>query len=215
MKGYTINEQRLRENNARLLELQEAIHFVEETIGNKQLTGDETQGLLSIIKEYTRSFILLNQFDNDSLEVKSAGKKLTYEINHSEAAHAIEELKKDLIAKTEASDLFGRMKDESFKGILQAVVQTFGGHYLYPTVEEQAAHLLYFTIKNHPFIDGNKRIGSFLFIWFLERNKYLLSQKGKLKINDNALVALALLVAQSDPDHKETMIKLTMNLIYE
>jgi len=95
------------------------------------------------------------------------------------------------------------------------VVQTFGGEYLYPTIEEQAAHLLYFVIKNHPFADGNKRIGAFLFIWFLQRNKHLLRKNNDSKINDNALVALALLVAQSDPSTKDLMAKLIMNLISE
>ncbi|HKZ65564.1 MAG TPA: Fic family protein [Chitinophagaceae bacterium] len=95
--------------------------------------------------------------------------------------------------------MFGRQRDEGFKSLLQSVVQTFGGEYLYPTIEEQAAHLLYFVIKNHPFADGNKRIGAFLFIWFLQRNKHLLRKNNDSKINDNALVALALLVAQSDP----------------
>ena len=95
------------------------------------------------------------------------------------------------------------------------MVQTFGGEYLYPTIEEQAAHLLYFVIKNHPFADGNKRIGAFLFIWFLQRNKHLLRKNNDSKINDNALVALALLVAQSDPSTKDLMAKLIMNLISE
>ena len=95
------------------------------------------------------------------------------------------------------------------------MVQTFRGEYLYPTIEEQAAHLLYFVIKNHPFTDGNKRIGAFLFIWFLQRNKHLLRKNNDSKINDNALVALALLVAQSDPSTKDLMVKLIMNLIGE
>jgi prophage maintenance system killer protein len=98
---------------------------------------------------------------------------------------------------------------------LNSVIQTFGGEYLYPSIEEQAAHLLYFVIKNHPFTDGNKRIGAFLFVWFLHLNKHLLSKEGELKINDNALVALALLVAQSDPANKELLIKLVINLINE
>lgn len=118
-----------------------------------------------------------------------------------------------LIEKKEASELFGNQKDESFAGILGNVVQSFGGEYLYKSIEEQAAHLLYFVIKNHPFSDGNKRIGAFLFIWFLEKNKHRFKKSGELKINDNALVALALLVAQSNPSDIEIMIKLIINLI--
>jgi prophage maintenance system killer protein len=94
-------------------------------------------------------------------------------------------------------------------------MQTFDGEYVYPSIEEQAAHLLYFVIKNHSFADGNKRIGAFLFVWFLHLNKHLLRKENELRINDNALVALALLVAQSDPSHKELMIKLVINLINE
>ncbi len=96
---------------------------------------------------------------------------------------------------------------------MQNVVQTFDGEYLYPSIEEQAAHLLYFVIKNHSFSDGNKRIGAFLFIWFLEKNKHRFKQTGEVKINDNALVALALLVAQSQSEEKELMIQLVVNLI--
>ena len=94
-----------------------------------------------------------------------------------------------------------------------SIVQTFDGQYLYPSIEEQAAHLLYFVIKNHPFSDGNKRIGAFLFIWFLDKNKHRFKKSGEVKLNDNALVALALLVAQSNPEEKELMIKLIINLI--
>jgi death-on-curing family protein len=92
-------------------------------------------------------------------------------------------------------------------------VQTFGGQYLYPSIEEQAAHLLYFIIKNHPFADGNKRIGAFLFVWFLEKNKHRFKKSAEVKINDNGLTALALLVAQSNPAEKDLMIKLIINLI--
>ncbi len=118
-----------------------------------------------------------------------------------------------MIDRKEATDLFGNEKDGSFEGILQSVVQTFDGQYLYGSIEEQAAHLLYFVIKSHPFTDGNKRIGAFLFVWFLERNRHRFKQDGEVKINDNALVALALLVAQSDPKEKDLMVKLIAQLI--
>ena len=215
VQGYTLNEKRLQEQQEKFEALNKAVQFLKITIGQKQLSPNETQGLLEIISSYTRSFILLNQFDNDTLQVKGSDKQLTHEINYQEAYGAIEELKKQLIAKKEASDLFGRQRDEGFKSILQSIVQTFGGEYIYPGIEEQAAHLLYFVIKNHLFADGNKRIGAFLFVWFLHLNKHLLRKENELKINDNALVALALLVAQSDPSDKEIMIKLVINLINE
>lgn len=215
IKGYTINEKRLQEQQEKWKELQQTVEFLKRTVGKKELNNKETQGLLEIISQYTRSFVLLSKFDNESLEATSSEKKLTYEIKYKEAVTAIEELKKNLLGINEASDLFGRQRDEGFKSLLQSVVQTFGGEYLYPTIEEQAAHLLYFVIKNHPFADGNKRIGAFLFIWFLQRNKHLLRKNNDSKINDNALVALALLVAQSDPSTKNLMVKLIMNLICE
>jgi prophage maintenance system killer protein len=215
IKGYTINEKRLQEQQEKWKELQQTVEFLKRTVGKKELSNKETQGLLEIISQYTRSFVLLNKFDNESLETTSSEKKLTYEIKYKEAVTAIEELKKNLLGINEASELFGRQRTEGFKSLLQSVVQTFGGEYLYPTIEEQAAHLLYFVIKNHPFADGNKRIGAFLFIWFLQRNKHLLRKNNDSKINDNALVALALLVAQSDPSTKDLMIKLIMNLISE
>jgi death-on-curing family protein len=215
VKGYTINEKRLQEQQEKWEELQQTVEFLKSTVGKKELSNKETQGLLEIIAQYTRSFILLNKFDNESLETTSSEKKLTYEIKYKEAASAIEELKKKLLEVKEASDLFGRQRDGGLQSLLQSVVQTFGGEYLYPTIEEQAAHLLYFVIKNHPFTDGNKRIGAFLFVWFLQRNKHLLRKNNEVKINDNALVALALLVAQSDPSAKELMIKLITNLTSE
>lgn len=215
IKGYTINEKRLQEQQEKWKELQQTVEFLKRTVGKKELNNKETQGLLEIISQYTRSFVLLSKFDNESLEAASSGKKLTYEIKYKEAVTAIEELKKNLPGINEVSNLFGRQRDEGFKSLLQSVVQTFGGAYLYPTIEEQAAHLLYFVIKNHPFADGNKRIGAFLFIWFLQRNKHLLRKNNDSKINDNALVALALLVAQSDPSAKDLMVKLIMNLISE
>lgn len=197
IKGYTINEKRLQEQQEKWKELQQTVEFLTRTVGKKKLSNKETQGLLEIISQYTRSFVLLSKFDNESLEATSSEKKLAYEIKYKEAVTAIEELKKNLLGINEASDLFGRHRDEGFKSLLHSVVQTFGGEYLYPTIEEQAAHLLYFVIKNHPFADGNKRIGAFLFIWFLQRNKHLLRKNNDSKINDNALVALALLVAKA------------------
>jgi death-on-curing family protein len=175
----------------------------------------EAKGLLEILGSYTRSFILLNQYDSNSLKTENLNSDITYEIKYEEAKNAIAELKKQLIEKKEATDLFGREKDHSFEGTLQSIVQSFDGQYLYHSIEEQASHLLYFIIKNHPFNDGNKRIGAFLFVWFLEKNKHRFKKSGELKINDNALAALALLVAQSNPTEKEVMVKLICNLIQE
>lgn len=207
VKGYSINQKRLAELN----QLIQIIEKSEENQTGSQIS--EAKGLLDILRNYTKSFVLLNQYDSNSLELHSLDDNVTYEIEYDEAVDAISKLKQQLIDKKEATVLFGNQKDQSFSGILKSVIQTFDGKYLYPSIEEQASHLLYFVIKNHPFSDGNKRIGAFLFIWFLEKNKHLLKQTGENKINDNALTALALLVAQSNPNEKELMIKLICNLI--
>lgn len=213
VKGYSLNEKRLAQLSQNMQQLKNTVELIQKATDNQELKLTEAKGLLQIIGQYTQSFVLLNQFDSNTIEQKELNVNITYEINYSEAKAAIATLKQQLKEKKEATDFFGNEKDESFQGTLKSVVQTFGGEYVYPSIEEQAAHLLYFIIKNHPFTDGNKRIGAFLFIWFLEKNKHRFKQSGELKINDNALVALALLVAQSDPAEKELMIKLITQLI--
>ncbi len=210
VQGYALNQKRLATT---MHQLEQAIKLIEKSSNDESLNASEAKGLLEIITNYTRSFVLLNQYDSHTLTVSQLNENITYEIEHEEAKAAIAELKRQLIAATEATELFGNPKDESFQGILGSIVQTFGGQYLYPSIEEQAAHLLYFIIKNHPFSDGNKRIGAFMFVWFLEKNKHRFKKNGEVKINDNALVALALLVAQSDPADKELMVQLIINLI--
>jgi death-on-curing family protein len=206
VEGYTINQQRLEQ-------LQKTVEVIQRSGSSESLQLNEAKGLLTILNNYTQSFILLNRFDSNNLQPLSLKETITYEIQYYEAKSAIVELKQKLIALKEATELFGNPKDESFKGILGNIVQTFDGNYLYPSIEEQAAHLLYFVIKTHPFSDGNKRIGAFLFVWFLEKNKHRFKKSGEVKINDNALVALALLVAQSNPADKQLMINLIVSLI--
>lgn len=203
VQGYSINQKRLDE-------LGKTIKLLAAT--GKTIDPDEAKALLDIIANYTESFLLLNRFDSNSL-VESGDEDITYTIRYEEAKEAIRELQTKLIAEHEATELFGHEKDESFVGILSNIVATFDSQYLYPTIEEQAAHLLYFIIKDHPFSDGNKRIGAFLFIWFLEKNKHRLRANGDAKINDTGLAILAILIAQSDPKEKALMIKLIVNLI--
>ncbi|MBP7808653.1 MAG: virulence protein RhuM/Fic/DOC family protein [Bacteroidia bacterium] len=206
VEGYAINQERLNQ-------LQKTIQLIESTGKTDELSLNEAKGLLNIITNYTNSFVLLNRFDSNNLETGKLNEEITYEIKYPEAVNAVKELKRVLLTKKEATELFGKEKDNSFEGLLGNVVQSFSGHYLYRSIEEQAAHLLYFSIKNHPFTDGNKRIGAFLFIWFLQKNKHRFKKSGEVKINDNGLTALALLVAQSNPNDKTLMIKLIVNLI--
>jgi death-on-curing family protein len=212
VQGYALDQERLNKQKNQLQELQKTITLFQEA-QLKTLDHSEAAGLLGVLTDYTHSFVLLNQYDTGDFPEGGLNTNITIEIKQPDAMKAVIELKQRLMKQDEATELFGRPKDESFSGILGNIIQSFGGEYLYPSIEEQAAHLLYFIIKNHPFTDGNKRIGAFMFIWFLQRNQHHLKSTGESKINDNALVAIALLVAQSDPMQKDTMIKLIVNLI--
>jgi death-on-curing family protein len=205
-KGYTVNQKRLDE-------LGKMVQLIEQSGRAEDLEIQEAKGLLELLSNYTKSFILLNQYDHNSIHAGKLSENITFQIHYHEAVTAISELKRQLIGKKEATELFGNEKDDGFKSSLQSIVQTFGGEYLYKSIEEQAAHLLYFVIKNHSFTDGNKRIGAFLFIWFLEKNKYRFKKSGELKVNDVGLTAIALLVAQSKPEDKGILIQLIISLI--
>lgn len=212
VQGYTLNQQRLTQQQENIRQLERTLSLFQQNL-IEQASLPEVRGLVNVIAGYARTFVLLNQFDSERLPLGDFATTIHYEIREDEALAGIAALKADMLGRGEASELFGNQKDDSFAGILGNILQSFAGEYLYPSIEEQAAHLLYFVIKNHPFSDGNKRIGAFLFIWFLQRNRYHLKSDGELKINDNALAAIALLVAQSDPVQKQLMIHLVMNLI--
>lgn len=203
VQGYSMNQSRLDE-------LGKTIQLL--TTKGRTMDTEEAKWLLDIIASYTDSFVTLNRYDTGDLP-EMGNENITYIIDYTEAKSAIQELKSKLLEQLEANDIFGNEKDESFIGILSSIIATFDGAYLYPTIEEQAAHLLYFIIKDHPFTDGNKRIGAFLFIWFLEKNRHRFRDNGDVKINEAGLTTLALLIAQSDPREKESMVKLVVNLI--
>lgn len=211
LRGYSVNKELLKKEQSKVVSLQKEISVLNEELFETQKTL--TDGFLSIISNYSKSFELLEKYDKDNLSSENLNKDVIYIINYDDVKKAIQWFKSDLIEKGEASELFGNERDESFKGILGSVSQTVFGELAYPTIEEQATQLLYSIIKGHPFSDGNKRIGSFIFVWFLEQNKYHLNNKGERKINDNTLVTIALTVAQSLPEQRETIQKLIINLI--
>lgn len=214
VKGVTVNQKRLRElKGDQLKEFEKTLGLIEKAKA-KALSGDEAVGLLDIITNYANSWLLLQKYDEGMLEVGRTTKG-RYILEYDDAVKAISELKNDLINKKEAGNLFGLEREDMIKGILAGINQSFGGKEIYPSIEEKAAHLLYFIIKDHPFSDGNKRIGSFLFIVFLMRNNYLYNKKGEKKINDNALVALALMIAESNPKDKDIMVKLVVNFLHQ
>lgn len=211
LKGYAINQKLLQSEQNRIKLLQKEVNLLNRELLETQRTL--TDGLLSIISHYSKSFELLEKYDKDELSSENLNKEVIYTINYDDVKEAIQQLKSDLISKGEASHLFGNEKDNSFQGILGSISQTVFGNLAYPTIEEQAAQLLYSIIKGHPFSDGNKRIGSFVFVWFLEQNNYHLNENRERKISDNTLVALALAVAQSVSEQKDTIKKLIMNMI--
>ncbi|MBI5023265.1 MAG: virulence protein RhuM/Fic/DOC family protein [Candidatus Magasanikbacteria bacterium] len=155
---------------------------------------------------------IISLYDTGKL-AKPKGVKAKFVLKYEDCVKIIKEIKTELVSKKEAGDLFGSARGGAFEGIVKNLCQTFGGKELYATLEEKAAHLLYFTVKDHSFSDGNKRIGSFLFVYFLDKNNCLYKESGEKKINDNTLVALALLIAESDPKEKNVLIKIVMNLI--
>ena len=211
IKGYTLNQKRLKETN--LMDLEQAVALVKNALETKKLKGAEAKGLLEVITKYAQAWLLLQKYDEEKLSLPIKQAKPKYKLEYNEAISAISDLKNNLLAKKQASDLFGQERGETLAGIIGNIYQTFSNKELYASIEAKAAHLFYFIIKDHPFSDGNKRIGSFLFIVFLSKNNYLLDKKGERKFNDNALVALALLIAESDPKQKEVLIKLIMNFL--
>ncbi|MDD3302988.1 MAG: virulence protein RhuM/Fic/DOC family protein [Candidatus Gracilibacteria bacterium] len=212
IKGYTINQNRLQEKG--LKELENTMNLIKKSLKSGDLSKDEALGLLDIITNYTNSWLLLQNYDEDKLDKHGKTKKLNYKLESKEAFESILKLKQNLIDKKEASQLFAQLRDTGgLESIFGNLYQTFGGKELYETTEEKAANLLYFVVKDHPFSDGNKRSGAFLFILFLAKNNILFDKTGNKKINDRALVAITLLIAESNPKDKDLMTKLLINLI--
>jgi prophage maintenance system killer protein len=207
-RGFTIQRQRF-EQNAR--ELEAALAMVRRVAGSEALTSDQGRGLVDVIARYTQTFILLQRYDEGLLtEPKgSPGGDLR---GHDEAMKLVAEVKASLMVQGEAGALFGQERAGGLASILGNLDQSAFGEPAYPSIESKAAHLLYFVIKNHPFSDGNKRIASLLFVDFLNRNGRLL-KGGAPVINDIGLAALALLVAESNPKDKDTMVRLIINML--
>lgn len=215
IKGYVVNEDRLKqlrqEHDLQLKELQETTALFRQVLESQRAEGYE-KDLLQIITDYAYTWSLLNRYDKDELDLAKVSKKKPAALDYAKMQKVIVTFKSRL--KQEAGNLFGREVGEKFRAILGNIDQTFGGKDLYKSAEEKAAHLLYFVIKDHPFTDGNKRIGSLLFMLYLVENNLLYSLRtGDRKFNDNALAALALLIAESHPQQKSNMVQLVVNLV--
>ena len=196
LKGYAANDRRLEE-------LRQTLQIIRRT--ENQL---DTNQILSVIEQYTYALDLLDDYDHLSVK-KPDGTSANYRLTYEEARKVIDSMKFG-----DTSSLFGNEKDESFEGSISAVYQTFGGKDVYPTVQEKAANLLYFITKNHSFSDGNKRIAATMFLYFLNKNG-LLFKNGLKQIEDNTLVALTIMIAESKPEEKELMVNLVMQFLTE
>lgn len=194
LKGYAVN-------NNRINELGEVIRIMKRA--DNRL---DSKQILDVIERYTLALDLLDDYDHQRIK-KPNGNKATYIIDYDECRSVIESMKFG-----KESELFGNEKDDSFKASINAVYQTFGGQDVYPSLEEKAANLLYFITKNHSFSDGNKRIAATIFLHFLDQNQMLFVNGQKL-IDDYTLVAITIMIAESKPDEKDTMIKLIMNFL--
>jgi len=185
----------------------EQIEEIQKTLSFLARSGknlDMPNPFLEVLNRYTDSLITLNQFDEGRLQIKQGVKGVKIEI--AEFRELIAKTKQELMGKNEAIDLFGKEYEGKFESSIATIYQSFGGQKLYPILEEKSANLLYLIIKNHGFVDGNKRIGSILFVYYLAKNNFLQKENEELKINENTLVALALLIAQSKPEDKEVMV---------
>ena len=207
VQGYTLNERRLAERGLR--EARETLDLLARTLRNQALVDDTGQALLELITGYADTWRLLLEYDEDRLPAPPSAKPAETALDHDRVVGAITEFKRELMARNEASPLFGNPRGEALQAILGSIEQTMFGEPLYRSREEKAAHLLYFIVKDHPFTDGNKRIGSLLFLLYL-------NQEGVAhRLNPQALTALTLLIAESAPAGKDLMVRLIVNLLAE
>lgn len=213
VRGYTLNEKRVRDRG---IEPEQALNLLLSTLQHQHLITDQGQAVLEVIQRYARSWRILRDYDENQLS--SAPDQTSAPIASLDidtARETIRALRNEIIARGENPGLFGQEHDETLGSILLNIEQTWDDQPLYPTIESRAAHLLYFVIKDHPFSDGNKRSGSLLFLDYLRRNGALLGANGRPRFSDTALVALALLIAESQPSHKELVMRLVLNLLAE
>ncbi|MBR3122514.1 virulence protein RhuM/Fic/DOC family protein [Candidatus Saccharibacteria bacterium] len=213
--GVVVNERRLSALNEngevkKLHDVEEMMSLVRRLTARNELNAGEANGVLEVISKYAGSFKTLEEYDDGYIDLSFMSKKRRIkELTVEMCTTAVEKLRENV----GGSDLFGKERNGSFEGNLVAIFQSFDGKELYPSVPEKAANLLYFVIKDHPFYDGNKRIGALLFVLFLTLNDCHLTEKGETKISDRALTAIALLIAESEPKEKALIVSLVCKLL--
>lgn len=207
--GVAVNERRLAElSQKKLEEVSGALMVVRRLMAQKALMGDEAKGVLEIITQYAETFRTLREYDEGFIRLKD-GTKAREVLEVGECIVMIDQLREAM----GAGEMFGKLRGDQFEGILRTIYQSFGGEEVYPTMAEKAANLLYFIVKDHPFFDGNKRIAALLFMVFLTMNKYGLTKDGEAKISDRALVALTLMIAESEPKEKGLMTAVVCRIL--
>lgn len=204
IKGYTANARRLAE-------LKQTIRLVSDITTRRTLTSEEATALLRVVRDYAMALDVLDAYDHGRLPEPTSTSEAAKPITLEEARRFIAALREHF----GGSAFFGKERDGGLASSLAAVFQTAGGREVYPSLEEKAAHLLYFVVKNHPFVDGNKRIGAALFLRFLEKNGKLFLPDGTRRLSEEALVALTLLVAESNPKEKQSIVRLITFLLQE
>ena len=209
IEGYTINQKRLEQQSEKIKELKNTIDIISRIPKGKQLEPSEASGLIEVINQYSYALDTLDEYDYQKLTIDKLSNKKVIKITYEEAINIVKKLKD----KFSSSELFGVEKDKSFKSSIETIYQTFDKKQLYPSIEEKCAMLLYLVIKNHSFVDGNKRIAASIFIWFLSINNFLFNKNGSKKISDNELVALCLMIASSNPKEKDIIIKVIIKLL--
>jgi len=202
LKGYTINERRLAELN-------QTVRLIAGVVDRRDLACDEAKALLTVVGQYSFALDLLDDYDHQRVPPAPPGEKVTRYLSRSEALSVVDQLRREL----EGGHLFGLQKDEGLESSLGAIMQTVDGADAYPSLEEKAAHLLYFVVKNHPFADGNKRIGAALFLWFLRINNALVYRDGRQRMSEAALVAITLLIAESRPEERDAILRIVTHLL--
>jgi prophage maintenance system killer protein len=202
VRGYTVNERRLRE-------LRQAAQLVADVAERRELSGEEATALLRVVSDYAYALDVLDDCDHQRVELRDVTAGPTATLSVVEARRVVERLR-ELFG---GSSLLGREKDSALEGSLAAVVQTFGGTEVCPSLEEKAANPLHFLAKHHRSVDGNTHIAAAMFLWFLEKNGALYRPDGTKRIADNALVAMTLLIAESRPEEKDVLTRVVVNLI--
>ena len=206
VKGYVVNHKVKMEQ---FKNLKQTVNLLSNVLHSQSLTADEATGLLNVITDYTYALDTLDKYDYQSLEINETTKETSFRATYEDAIEVIDLLRK----KFASSNLFGQEKDKSFHSSINTIYQTFDSQELYPSVEEKAAMLLYLVVKNHSFVDGNKRIAASLFLWFMKMNKILYKKDGSRLIENNTLVALTLMIAESRTEEKDMILKVIVNLI--